>query len=405
MKTAYIYTAGIAGAVAVSAILAWFIFASAPKTTPVQTTAGSDLGAIDNSSIAVPESGAGNTSGTTGQVGTTVQQKIFKLSDGPVAGATFVQASRPTTTLARFVMADNGHVFDLSIDTQGAVPKALSNTTIPGALSVQWAGGSALLQYLDGSTPKTVYLNLPSANSTSTLSRLSFFPDGIVSYAIAPKNDGAAYLLRTSTGVTGYISKPDGTAGKKLFSLPLREVQLRWPAEGTLLAYSNASAGVPGIAFAIDAKSGVVTPLVYAAGLTATADAAFAHVLYQTTDGIATHTFSHNVLNGSDKALSLSPLPEQCAPSANSGFMLCAASLVAKTADYLDLWHQGASNAADSLLLYNLASGTSTLLATPGGNDGGVSTDMAVVALSPDGRYALFISKADRSLWGVRLSQ
>jgi hypothetical protein len=404
MKNAYLYIGGIAGAVAVSAILAWFIFASAPKT-PVQTTGGTDLGTIDNSSIAVPQGEAGNTTGTTGQIGTTVQQKIFKLSDGPVAGATFVEASRPTTTLARFVMADNGHVFDLSIDTQGAVPKALSNTTIPGALSVQWAGGSALLQYLDGSTPKTVYLNLPTPDASSTLTKLSFFPDGIVSYAIAPKNDAAVYVLRTSSGVTGYISKPDGTGGKKLFSLPLTQIQLRWPAEGEILAYSNASAGVPGIAFAIDAKTGTITPLVYAPGLTATADAAFAHVLYQTNDGSVAHTFSHDVSSGTDKALSLSPLPEQCAPSQNSIIMVCAASLNAVADDYLDLWHQGAANAADSLMLYNLASGTSTLVATPGGNDGGTQSDMAAVAVSPDGRYALYISKEDRSLWGVRLTQ
>lgn len=404
MKTTYLYIGGALGAVLISALLAWFIFATSPVPTQTVSQNGTDLSTIDNSSIAVPQgSGSGATTGTTQSGTPTTQQKIFKLSDGPVAGATFVEASRPTTTLARFIMADNGHAFDLMIDTQGAVPKALSNTTIPGALSAQWAGTSAVLQYLDNSTPKTVYINLPAPNASSSLSRLTFYPDGIVSLAIAPKGDAVAYLLRTSTGITGYTSKPDGTAGKKLFTLPLSQVELRWPAEGTLLAYSSASAGVPGIAFAIDAKSGVVTPLVYGLGLTATADTAFAHILYQTTDGNVVRTFSHSVSSGVDQALSFSPLPEQCVPSSQSIIMLCAASLVALPTDYLDLWHQGAANAVDSLFAYNLAAGTSTLLATPGSSDGGVSTDMLQIAVSPDGRYALYISKQDRSLWGVRL--
>jgi hypothetical protein len=178
---------------------------------------------------------------------------------------------------------------------------------------------------------------------------------------------------------------------------------LRWPAEGTLLAYSNASAGVPGIAFAIDAKSGVVTPLVYGQGLTATADTAFGYILYQTTDGSVVRTFSHSVSSGIDQALSFSPLPEQCIPSGQNLIVLCAASLVALPTDYLDSWHQGAANAVDSLFAYNLAAGTSTLLATPGSSDGGVSADMLQIAVSPDRRYALYISKQDRSLWGIRL--
>ncbi len=309
-------------------------------------------------------------------------------------------------------MADNGHAFDFAIDSQGAVAKPISNTTIPGALSTLWVekGGATVLQYIDGSTPKTVYLGfVASSTAGNPAVRLQFYPDGIISLAAAPDGTQVAYLLRTSSGVNGFVTKTDGTGGKLLFSIPLTQVQLRWPSQGTLLAYSNAAAGVPGIAFAIDAKTGVVTPLLYAPGLTATADTSFAHVLYQTVQPGATtrSTYSHDVKAGADRALSFDPSPEQCVQSPlAASVMYCAAPLSYVPANYLDLWHQGTASVAESVFSFNLASGTSTLLASPGSaSDGGVATDMLSIAVSPDAHYLLFVSKFDRSLWGVRLTQ
>jgi hypothetical protein len=410
------YIGGVVAAVIVSAILAWFIFASGSATQTQTQTGGGTFGSLDNSTT-----GATNTTGgssnvpvsTTQQTGVQVsQQKVFKLSDGPVAGATFIQTLHPTTTVARFIMADNGHAFDLVLDSQGAVPQALSNTTIPGAVSTLWVekGNAAVLQYLDGSTQKTVYLGFNASSTTNAPAvKLQFYPDGITSLAASPDGTQVAYLLQTSTGVNGFVVKTDGTGGKLLFSLPLSEVQLRWPAQGTLLAYSNSAAGVPGISFAIDAKSGVVTPLLYAPGLTATADANFSHVLYQTTQPGATTraSYSHDVKGGTDKALSFDPFPEQCVQSPVAVSVLyCATPLSYVAANYLDLWHQGTASAPDSVLTFDLAAGTSTLLATPGSvSDGGIATDMLSIAVSPDGHYLLFVSKYDRSLWAVRLTQ
>lgn len=413
MKTLYFYIGGTAAAVLLSAVMAWFIFASTPQgsapSTSVPYGSASDNASTVTTSLAGTGSAPDASSGQAGSVNSTdvpasvSTQKVFKLSDGPVAGATFVQTQNPTTTIARFVMADNGHAFDLPVDVQGAVPKPLSNTTIPGAQSAQWAQGSAILQYLDGSTPKTVYLGLSAPNATSSASRLKFYPDGIVSLAVSPDGMKAAYLLRTASGVDGYVSAADGSGATKLFSLPLKEVQLRWPAPKTLLAYSSAAADVPGIAFAIDAKSGVATPLLSAQGLTAMADGSFAHILYQTASASGRSSWDHDLVSGGDRALSFSPFPEQCVGSPlSASVLLCAVPLSYVAGDFIDGWHQGTASAADSLVVYDLRTGESGLLATPG-QDGGVGTDMLQLAVSPDGRYALFVSKYDRSLWGVRL--
>lgn len=409
MNRLYLYTGGVGVAVLVSLILAWIIFSSSTSQQQSLNTSGGTFGSLDNTTSNTSNTtGAAATPSTQNGVVVSTQQKIFKISDGPVAGATFVVTTRPTTTVARYVMADNGHAYDVVLDSAGAVPKALSNTTVPGAVSTLWleGGNAAVLQYFDNGTPKTMYLGLPAADSTSTSPvRIQFLPDNIVGLAGSPDGANIAYLLRTTSGVDGFVAKSDGTGSKKLFSLPLQQVQLRWPSKGTLLAYSNASAGAPGIAFAIDAKTGATTPLVYGPGLTADADASFAHVLYQTADTNRA-TYVHDVNQGADRPVSFNPFPEQCVQSPlGVVILLCATPLSYAPANYIDSWHQGTASLADSLIAFNLASATSTLLATPGGNDGGVATDMLSLAVSPDGRYILFVSKFDRSLWGVRLAQ
>ena len=75
---------------------------------------------------------------------------VFKIANGPVAGASFIQTLRPTTTIARYVMSDNGHVSDFVIDSAGAVPRTVSNMTVPGIARVLWveSNGAAILQYV-----------------------------------------------------------------------------------------------------------------------------------------------------------------------------------------------------------------------------------------------------------------
>ena len=232
--------------------------------------------------------------------------------------------------------------------------------------------------------------------------RLRFFPDNIKDLAVSPDGKSLAYLLQTASGVDGYTAPLDST-GKKLFSLPLSQILLSWPAPGTLLLASQSSAGVAGIAFSADAKTGALSPLLYANGLTAIADSTFSRVVYQTAE-TSRATFVHTVKTGADIGLSFDPLPEKCAWSAATSTLLyCATPLSYTAPDYLDLWHQGAASAADALIAYDVALGKSQILTTPGGRGGGISSDVAALAVSPGDKYLLFIKKGDRSLWGVRL--
>lgn len=406
MNKSYIYIGG--GVIIALAVLVaiWFLFfTGTPVSAPI--SGNSSFGASDTRT-SVNNTQEPATNAQTPIISSTSGQKIFKISDGPVAGATLIESSRPTTTVARFVMADSGHLFDLAVDSPGAVAKAISNTTIPGIQKVFWSEGGrgALMQYIDSGVTKTAHFALPGVASTTRVV-VQFLQNNITSLAVSPDGASVAYLIKTAGGADGYNARADGATVKKLFSMPLSQLSLSWPSPSTLLAVSAPAAGVSGGAFAIDAKTGAAAPLLFADGLSATADRSFTHVIYQTAGGTRT-TYSLNTKTGLATPLSFDPLPEQCIFSlpgqgaATSTLMYCAAPLQYVDTTYIDQRHQGVTSAQEGLFAFNLSTSRAQLLATPG-SDGGEISDISEFAVSPSGRYAVFIRRGDRSLWGVRL--
>ncbi len=392
---------------AAAGIIVWVVYFAAPSPT-VTTNTGAQFGIGVDTSTTVNNNKQQTTNNPVPVLDSTIStRKIFKIADEPIAGATLIQTAHPTSTIARFVIQTNGHTFDLSLDSPGAVPKTISNTTIPGIVKVVWSerGRGALMQYLDADILKTVHFLLPPAASTTTAPvRVQFLPEDIASLATSPDSASVAYLVKTTNGSDGYIAQADGSSIKKLFSLPLSQMSVAWPSAGTLLAQSAPAASVPGIVFSIDAKTGANVPLIYAPGLTAIADRSFSRIIYQTADA-SRSTYVRETKTGLAKPLSFDPLPEQCAfGNAMSTTMYCAAPLSYVPANYLDLRHMGTANTPLSIISFDTVTGRSTVIATPGA-DGGEQADIAEMAISPDDHYLIYIRKGDRSLWAVRLTQ
>lgn len=395
-------------AVILAAIFTWRILASDTNT---QTSSTQSFATSQNQTTTT-----GTQTTTTGDTSTPVvgiaSTKVFKIAEGPITGAVFYQAGRPTTTVVRYVKADNGHIFDLTIDTPGAVSRSISNTTIPGAVEALWTGGGsgAVLQYLEDSTIKTARLNLPLSAGTSTATsspavRVQFLLNDITSISVSPDGRTLAYTIETSSGVDGYTASADGSNQKKIFSFPLKKVLLSWGSSSTLLLQTPSSAGVPGMAFSVNASSGAVSPILYTDGLTALASQTFGYILYQTrpATGIRS-TYFYNVSRGVNTNVSSDPYPEKCAWSpVASTTVYCASPLGYTANNFLDLWHQGRSGVADSLFVFEASTGRTAVVAAPGTADGGELSNIAEIGISPDESYVWFIRKGDRSLWGVRL--
>jgi hypothetical protein len=385
----------------------WFFFLRTPAAD-LEPTATSTFptGTTQTVGVTMPTTGTTNTTETINTqtpINTVATTQIFKIGNGPIVGAAVIQTLRPTTTVARYVQQNNGHVFDIALDSSGAVPRSISNTTIPGIVRALWTdqGNGVLLQYTDAGVVKTVHLGFPVGQSTTTRPVIiKFLPDGITDLAVSPNGMSSTYLLKTTAGVTGYTAKSDGTGSKQLFTIPLSEVLVSWPSQNTIVAQSKSAAGVPGISFSINASSGVVLPLLYAPSLTLTANPTFAHLVYQTNDA----TYAREVSSGKSLELSYDPHPEKCIWGiATTTYLYCAAPLVYTDSTYLANWHQGVTAAADALLLFDMRTGEDTILAVPGSEDGGFESAIHTMSISDDSRYLLFVRRGDYSLWGVRI--
>jgi hypothetical protein len=408
MQKSYLYI-GIVVVVAILGGLLYFVF-SGGNEMPLQTVQGTEFG--ESETLPTTEVGTTNTTNTqtNGSVPVAVEAstaKVFKITEGPIAGATLIDTVRPTSTVVRFVLQTNGHVFDLALDSPGALPKAVSNTTIPGISRVLWSekGRGALLQYVDNSTTKTAHLALPSVGSTTPPARIQFLPPGIADIAVSPDGTKVAYLMATNNGSDGYIANADGIGSKKLFSLPLSQLLVSWPAPGTLLVQTPASAGTNGMIFSVGATTGSVAPTVYAPGITAIADQTFSKLIYQVInqDG-SRSTYAHNVRSGLASALSFDPLPERCIWSqVASSTMYCPTPLSYVPGNYVDQWHMGTLGATDAILQFDMTTARSAIVASPGSSDGGEASNILEIGTSQSGKYLLFLRKGDRSLWGVRL--
>jgi hypothetical protein len=334
------------------------------------------------------------------------QKRIFKVADGPVASATYVQTSNPTTTVIRYIRQDSGHVYEQPLDAPGSAMRIISNTTIPGVQNAIWTrnGNSVTLQYAQGSVIKTASI---SFNGGSTTQQVRFLPDNITGLAASPDGKSLVYLLPTTAGTDGYIADYNGASVRKVFSVPLAQVTVSWPSLDAILLQTKPAAGVAGIVFQVSTKTGQYSPLLYDTALSVTASGDLSHVVYQTDIKGKRTTYDHNMATGQETALSGPPIPEKCAwATRGSAVLVCAFPNTVVPVNYLDLWHQGTASAADILVGFNLVTHTDVAIGTPGNAaDGGTKADVADIAVSPDGLYVLYIAKGGRSLWGVNLNQ
>ena len=409
---------GILAVILIVALLLRFFFGGTSATvTP--TPGGGSFGGQGNTTSVSPQTSQTAPPPLFVSGGAQNIPAVFKIADGPVAGAVLIQTLHPTTTIARYISASDGHVYDLPLDSPGAVPRTVSNTTIPGISRVLWSknGTVAVAQYIDSSTTvRTLSLQFSMSSATSSASRtptgIHFFPDNLRGIAISPDGASLAYLKASpGGGVDGFTAPISGVGEKKIFSFPLSQVALSWPSVGSFLLYTKSAAGVPGVAFSIDAKSGATERLISASGLTAGMNPAASVLVYTTDAGASVRTFVEYLRTGAVRSLSLSAItfgplfPEKCSWSAASSAMLyCAAEQSVNTpSGFLDLWYQGRASAPDSLLSLDTSSGTTTVLAVPSSFVGAEAPDIIALGGSPDGKYLFFITKHTRTLWGVRL--
>lgn len=413
-----IWVGSVAVMLVASTLVAWLIFTKGPGAATTQQTQvdGGPVG-LGSGATRVIGNSSSNTSSNNQTVpinSSSASSRVFKIANGPVTGATFVQTRYPTTTLARYVLQENGHIFDQALDVPGSLPRTVSNTTIPGTQSTLWGydGTTAYMQYVGEDVLKTVSFIFPNATSSKSVTKpveVNFLPDNITALAQSPSDSRVAYAISANSASTIYVTDVNGADNRKLFTIGFTQITLSWPSKNTVLVATKRASGTPGAVFSANLTTGTITPVLYASGLSAFATPSLSYLIYQTDTlgGGAPSSYAHDISKNIDIPLSFNPIPEKCTASlATSTVIYCATPQSYFDSSYIDNWHKGVASLNDMIVSFTLNRlPNSDIIAQPGGSDGGEASDILEMSASPDGKYLLFIKKGDRSLWGVRLAK
>ncbi len=324
----------------------------------------------------------------------------------PIAG--FMSFEQNGVAMVRYAERATAHTQDIDL-TGTREPLRVSNTTIPKIYRASWLGSSTTvaLQYLDTSTENIVtYLAkiLPGNGSGAGRLQGSFLPQNTLAVVASPTNTKMAYLFPDGNGVHLMSAAVDGTKAVEIFSSPLNEWLLSWPATDTIALATRPSATVAGALYFLNVNVRTLTSVLGdIPGLTALPSPKLTKVLVS--QGGSEHLLTiFDVKKKTNIAVPLWTLAEKCVWSRSRDSVLwCATPFDIEDSSLPDSWYQGVTSFADNIVEINAETGKVTLIEALIGETG-ESLDAMGLMPTPDEKQLLFINKNDSTLWSLRLT-
>lgn len=355
----------------------------------------------------------GATTGTTATQpttnGTRVAPVLKELSTRPAAGAVAFATSSPDSPFVHFIERGTGNVYEVA--PANSTERRLSNTTIPKIEEALWngAGTTVIARYSGdgGDSIKTYSASLvapKSGGQTEGTLVGAFLTDNITAVAKNPDQNKLFYLLPNSVGSTGIVSEFDGTRRNQIFDSPLSDFLVDWPTPTLVALTTKPSAGVPGVLFLLNTKTGVLTEAISGVnGLTASVSPTGNLALYSESAGQSVSLKIYSFKDGSTQETAVSTLPEKCVWSKNDPTVLyCSVPSYLPAGNYPDDWYKGVVSFSDDIWKIDSATGAGKLLARLKQN-AGQDIDGTNLFTSPKEDYLFFTDKKDFHLWSLRL--
>lgn len=327
-------------------------------------------------------------------------KKVRKLYSTPVAYG-ITASSTASSSSVFFVDRGTGHVYNMSIEEEK--PNKISNTTILRVFEsiIDPKAKNIVLRYIkEGSEIITtifapINTEIKAKNATNNAYEIT----------VSPKGDRIFSLEKTVSGISGYISKIDGTSKTLVFDSPLSEWLVSWPEEGTIALTTRASYTKPGYLFLLNTKTGeskkVLGP-VY--GLTTNVSTDGKRVLFSLSESGKLSTKILNLADGSIQTTLLQTLPEKCIWSIVKKTSIYCAVPNEPAKNMPDDWYKGLVNGVDQIwhldTVTNDIGKISNLL-----TDTGTLIDAVNLTLDNKEFALYFINQYDLSLWSVDLRE
>lgn len=329
-------------------------------------------------------------------------QRAYRVTDVPVAGATFVSVDTGTTTEEhlRYVERETGHIRDLVLNSNNT--ERVSNTTIPRIQEALWGnrGSLVVLRYLDDDKETIeTYVASIGEDGSDTLSG-SFLSKNIDTIALNPTSPQVFYLLGTNPGVSGRVYNAETGETGAVFSSPISEWLAVWSGSSIFLSTKPAN-GVFGFGYSVSPTTGATAQILSNIPALTGLPNSNGDVLVGSVSNNTTNISLYGQVSGVVEDLSAgNTLPEKCVWLSDNQ-ALCA--IPDKSEQGLpDSWYQGLVSFSDSFWVI----GTDVNLTDYLFDSGVTREDVDAINLvtNSDATLFAFVNKKDSRLWIARVS-
>jgi len=332
--------------------------------------------------------------------------KLFQISDTPVAGFIAYSPRKDAPTIIRYVDRATGHIYDVNPLT--LEKNKITNNTLPKIVEAYFKndGSGVLLRSItDNDTVRNISLALvapktPSLDPLYTIV-ITELRGNLGSVWVSPTN-----LLVYSLIDDGSVSTSnfDGTKVTKLFSSAFTDWTVRSDNPANVVLVTKASFGVSGFAYSLDTRTGslskIIGPL---SALTLLSSPDNKRFVYSYNSSGRTVFTVQTVATRETTNILPTTLAEKCVWS-KKDFNLLYCGTPSGTIDAFepDNWYKGITHFSDQIWSFDVDTKTAEILADPR-NNSEFSIDTINPSLSPAEDYLVFMNKNDLSLWALKL--
>lgn len=328
----------------------------------------------------------------------TFEQIVRLISNEPVAGSIFI--SNTKGDVVRYIEKATGHVYD--VPTYENTTSRVTNTTIPQIYEAKFteSGAGFIAQYMKSEdNVETMYGKITGTSTEKTVSG-TILSRNILSFAVSPNTRNIFTLEKTPTGSEGYISTPNGTNKKLVWSSPLKEFIPQFISETHIGLQSKPHPSAFGLLFDINttnaAKNVVISNQTNLTTLPYTKNS---YVLYANNSGL----FSLNTARNTQNELSPNTFPEKCVWANTKLFVYCGVPKSQLNSNSLYSWYKGEVSYSDTIWEYNITSNTARQM-TDLKDLSGRDIDISEISINQNDTLLLIESKIDGSLWSVKIN-
>lgn len=337
-------------------------------------------------------------------------QKMSRLVDAPVAGATFFIDNSGQTAI-RYAEQKTGDVYDYSFSD--GTSKLVLQQNLPGVHNVLWSnnGENAVFRFVkkagNQDIIKTYILVSKEAEfEDNVIFEGRFLPDELPEVIISPDSEKIVYIQENKKGDSFVMSEEirGNRDREQLFASPFSEWLLEQPKEELLTLTTKPSYDIDGYLFFTDITGGITTKILGdKKGLMTLTSPDATKILYATSEEDSYKLILYDVETKKEIVLNIKAFPEKCVwGTRDSNLIYCAVSNLTNNKNMPDSWYQGETSFSDDIWLLNTETGKTGLFSkTKDFTKWGI--DVIKPLLSPDDSHLLFTNKLDGTLWLLEL--